>query len=351
MKKALSLLLALLVPIFVSAQTSNAVRVDQRNSANTAYLSKFMAPDNNYPCVMGMSAVTNSIATPTCFVLGTMFFTTGNTLTVPVTTGPQGPAGANGAQGPQGIQGIQGIQGPPGPAGQDGQTGPMGIMGNEGKSAYQVAVDNGFSGTTPQWLASLVGPQGATGATGPQGPKGDTGAQGPAGAGSVTSITAGTGLSGGTITTTGSISMPNVGTAGSYSGVTTDAQGRVIAGTNRSFSYTTRALNTCFQVSASRDSFVTYAVDVSTTLSLSGGQTGTVYLRTYTNSSCTTGAQELARFVNGNTGTLTVGLNITQNATGTITGIAPAGAWVRLDTENTTGTPTFTARPGQEVLL
>lgn len=120
---------------------------------------------------------------------------------------------------------------------------------------------------------------------------------------------------------------------------------------SRSFSYTTRTLNSCFQVSASRDTFVTYAVDVSTTLSLSGGQTGTVYLRTYTNSSCTTGAQELARFVNGNTGTLTIGLNITQNATGTLTGIAPAGTWLRLDTENTAGAPTFTARPGQEVLL
>lgn len=60
------------------------------------------------------------------------------------------------------------------------------------------------------------------------------------GNGSVTSVTAGTGLSGGVITTTGTISMPNTGTAGTYSGVTTDAQGRVTAGTNRSFSYTTR---------------------------------------------------------------------------------------------------------------
>lgn len=46
----------------------------------------------------------------------------------------------------------------------------------------------------------------------------------------VTSITAGTGLSGGTITSTGTISMPNVGTAGTYTKVTTDAQGRVSSG-------------------------------------------------------------------------------------------------------------------------
>jgi hypothetical protein len=50
------------------------------------------------------------------------------------------------------------------------------------------------------------------------------------GSGTVTSITAGTGLSGGTITTTGTISMPNTGTAGTYTKVTTDAQGRVTAG-------------------------------------------------------------------------------------------------------------------------
>jgi len=171
------------------------------------------------------------------------------------------------------------------------------------------------------------------------------------GNGTVTSITAGTGLSGGTITGSGTISLPSTGTAGTYSGLTTDAQGRVTAGTTRSFSYSTRSLNTCFQISSTRDAFVTYAVDISTALTLSGGQTGTVYLRTYTNNTCTTGAQEMARFVNGNTGTLTIGLAITQNATGTLTGIAPAGTWVQLVTENTTWTPTFTARPSQEVLL
>lgn len=34
------------------------------------------------------------------------------------------------------------------------------LVGPQGKSAYQVAVDNGFEGTQEQWLASLVGPQG-----------------------------------------------------------------------------------------------------------------------------------------------------------------------------------------------
>lgn len=37
-------------------------------------------------------------------------------------------------------------------------TGPQGIPGTNGKSAYQVAVDNGFVGTEQQWLDSLIGP-------------------------------------------------------------------------------------------------------------------------------------------------------------------------------------------------
>lgn len=125
----------------------------------------------------------------------------------------------------------------------------------------------------------------------------------------------------------------------------------VVSDVSKTFNYTTRSLNTCFQVSSTRDATVNYAVDVGTTLSLSGGTTGTVYLRTYTNSSCTTGAQEITRFVNGNTGTLTVGLNISQNVTGTVSGVIPAGKYVQLVTENTTGTPTFTSRPGQETLF
>ena len=68
-----------------------------------------------------------------------------------------------------------------------------GAGGIQGKSAYQIALDNGFVGTEQEWLDSLVGPQGPkgdtgstgpAGATGPQGEKGDkgdTGEQGPQG--------------------------------------------------------------------------------------------------------------------------------------------------------------------------
>lgn len=48
--------------------------------------------------------------------------------------------------------------------------------GSQGKSAYEVAVDNGFVGTEAEWLASLEGPPGEVGAASTvPGPKGDTG--------------------------------------------------------------------------------------------------------------------------------------------------------------------------------
>ena len=44
-----------------------------------------------------------------------------------------------------------------------------------GFSAYEIAVQNGYTGTVEEWLLSLIGPEG------PQGEKGNTGAQGPTG--------------------------------------------------------------------------------------------------------------------------------------------------------------------------
>ena len=104
-------------------------------------------------------------------------------------TGPQGevgPAGKDGAQGIQGQKGDQGVQGPAGkdgaqgPKGDTGATGPQGPAGKDGKSAYEVAVAAGYSGTVQQWLQSLQGPTG---------PKGDAGAAGASAKLTTTSIT------------------------------------------------------------------------------------------------------------------------------------------------------------------
>lgn len=51
----------------------------------------------------------------------------------------------------------------------------------DGKSAYELAVENGYEGTEAEWLLSLVGPQGEKGEKGDQGIQGIEGAQGPQG--------------------------------------------------------------------------------------------------------------------------------------------------------------------------
>jgi len=51
-------------------------------------------------------------------------------------------------------------------------------IGTVGKSAYEIAVDNGFVGTEVEWLASLQGADGQDGAQGLQGEQGIQGIQG-----------------------------------------------------------------------------------------------------------------------------------------------------------------------------
>lgn len=48
----------------------------------------------------------------------------------------------------------------------------------QGKSAYEIAVENGYTGTEQQWLDSLEGEQGPQGEKGDKGDKGDPGAGG-----------------------------------------------------------------------------------------------------------------------------------------------------------------------------
>lgn len=64
--------------------------------------------------------------------------------------GPQGPQGEKGATGAQGIQGPQGIQGI------QGETGAQGLTGPDGKSAFQTAVDAGYTGSEAEFNTALV---------------------------------------------------------------------------------------------------------------------------------------------------------------------------------------------------
>ena len=106
-------------------------------------------------------------------------------------TGPQGIQGIQGETGPQGLSGTNGINGitplfrindstnywevsydegstytsldvsATGPQGIQGPAGTSGTNGINGDSAYQIAVNNGFSGTEIEWLASLQGEDGS----------------------------------------------------------------------------------------------------------------------------------------------------------------------------------------------
>lgn len=120
---------------------------------------------------------------------------------------------------------------------------------------------------------------------------------------------------------------------------------------DRTQSVASRSLNTAFQISSTRDCLANYSVDVSTSATLLGGQTGTVFLEIANDAAFTSGVQELCRFVNGNTVSLAIAITVTQNVTGTMTGYVPSSKWARLRTANTVGAPTFAYRSGQEVLL
>lgn len=99
-----------------------------------------------------------------------------------------------------------------------------------------------------------------------------------------------------------------------------------------------------FQVSTTSVTQVKYSISIAATLSITGGQTGTVFLETSPNNSTWT---EVDRISNGNTGILTVGLNITQTISGNVCAWVPAGYYVRLRSTST-GTPTITYLSGQE---
>nr|DAU00542.1 MAG TPA: collagen triple helix repeat protein [Caudoviricetes sp.] len=81
-------------------------------------------------------------------------------------TGPAGPKGDTGEAGPQGPKGDTGEAGPKGDTGEDG------VDGVDGKSAYQIWLDNGNTGSVNDFLESLKGPKGDKGENGENGENG-----------------------------------------------------------------------------------------------------------------------------------------------------------------------------------
>lgn len=85
--------------------------------------------------------------------------------------GEQGERGLTGAKGDKGSDGLDGKDGLPGAKGADGLPGKDGA---DGKSAYQIAVAQGFAGSEAAWLLSLKGEKGEKGEPGSGGSGTDT---------------------------------------------------------------------------------------------------------------------------------------------------------------------------------
>lgn len=99
--------------------------------------------------------------------------------------GDKGDTGEPGAAGEKGEPGEKGDTGAAGKDGRDGTDGAAGRDGVNGASAYEIAVQHGYSGSETAWLESLHGADGAkgdTGAAGAKGEKGDKGNPGETGA-------------------------------------------------------------------------------------------------------------------------------------------------------------------------
>ncbi|MBB1135680.1 YadA-like family protein [Stenotrophomonas maltophilia] len=89
-----------------------------------------------------------------------------------LTTVENNPGGGTPTPGPVGPPGT------PGRDGVDGETGAPGQNGTDGRSAYEVAVGEGFTGTQQEWLESLNGRDGAKGDRGETGLAGKDGIDG-----------------------------------------------------------------------------------------------------------------------------------------------------------------------------
>lgn len=92
--------------------------------------------------------------------------------------GDKGDTGEPGAAGEKGEPGEKGDTGAAGKDGRDGTDGAAGRDGVNGASAYEIAVQHGYSGSETAWLESLNGADGAKGDTGATGAAGKDGAAG-----------------------------------------------------------------------------------------------------------------------------------------------------------------------------
>lgn len=113
----------------------------------------------------------------------------------------------------------------------------------------------------------------------------------------------------------------------------------------------TRPLNTAFQISTTRNAFAVYSVQIQVTASISGGQDGDCFLEIADDAAFTVNVQAAMVTPASQTYSLAVALQGVAKSGVNVLGMVPAGKWARIRTVNNIGSPGWTFRKGQEMLL
>jgi len=145
--------------------------------------------------------------------------------------------------------------------------------------------------------------------------------------------------------------LASVGTAGTYTTVTTDAKGRVTAGTMTTPATATRTIQTVaaaangWQLSSTRVSMASYSVRITGNLNVEGV---VVIEVNPANTAVAAAWVEQGRVGVGQSGGISVPTNI---GTVQVSCFIPAGSFVRIRSINVSGTPAFSYQSGQETLF
>lgn len=115
----------------------------------------------------------------------------------------------------------------------------------------------------------------------------------------------------------------------------------------KTYNYPSRSINSAFQISADKDVYVSYTIPITTVAALLAGSRARVTLQYADNSGMSTNVVTVATCDAGvGSGLVVTGYDYLQ-----VSGIIPAGKYVRLVTQNVLGTPTYGTVVAQEVTI